>query len=96
MDGRREKRNPQKFRVLLANGEEPVAPACASTENVSANGVRVLTDRPWKLDTRVLVKSSMGELWARVTYCQRLPANTFALGLEFLTPTNAWVMRSSL
>ena len=93
MDGRREKRNPQKFRVLLSNGEEVVAPACASTENVSANGVRVLTDGPWKLDTRVLVKSPMGELWARVIYCQRLPANTFALGLEFLARTGVWTTR---
>ena len=84
MNGRREKRRPQKFRVLLSNGEEVVAPACASTENVSANGMRVLTNQPWKLDTRVLVKSSMGELWAKVIYCQRLPANTIALGLEFL------------
>jgi len=93
MNGRREKRRPQKFRVLLSNGEEPVAPACASTENVSANGVRVLTDGPWKLDTRVLVKSSQGELWARVIYCQRLPANTIALGLEFLGRTGEWTTR---
>jgi hypothetical protein len=87
MNGRREKRRFEKFRVLLSNGEEPVAPAHALTENVSANGIRAITDQPWKPDTRVLIKSSMGELWARVIYCQNLPAHTFALGLELLTPT---------
>jgi len=87
MNGRREKRRFEKFRVLLSNGEEPVAPAHALTENVSANGIRAITDQPWKPDTRVLIKSSTGELWARVIYCQNLPAHTFALGLELLTPS---------
>ena len=89
MNGRREERRLEKFRVLLSNGEEPVAPAYALTENVSANGMRAITDQAWKLDTRVMIKSSMGELWARVIYCQKLPAHTFALGLELLTPSKA-------
>jgi len=86
MNGRREKRRFEKFRVLLSNGEEPVAPAHALTENLSASGIRTITDQPWKPDTRVLIKSSAGELWARVIYCQNLPAHRFALGLQLLTP----------
>ena len=87
MNGRREKRRPEEFLVVLSNAWEPVAPAHALTKNVSANGIRAITDQPWKPDTRVLIKSSTGELWARVIYCEKLPAHTFALGLELLTPT---------
>src|SRR5262249_34455273 len=91
--GRRERRSPKKFVVLLSNGTKPVVAECASTENVSDNGVRVRTVRPWKQDTRVLVKSPLGELRAeaRVVYCQALPDTTFAVGLEFLAHTNAWI-----
>src|SRR5262249_54247290 len=91
--GRREKRSPKKFVVLLSNGAKPVVASCASTENVSDNGARVRTVSPWKQDTRVLVKSSLGELLARarVVYCRTLPDGTFAVGLEFLARTGAWV-----
>ena len=93
--GRREKRSLQRFVVLLSNGTQPVVAECASTENVSDNGARVRTVRPWKQDTRVLVKSSLGELRARarVVYCQILPDSTFAVGLEFLARTDAWGTR---
>ena len=65
----------------------------ASTENVSPYGVRVRTDRPWKLDASVLIRSSQGESWARarVVYCQTLKSHTFALGLEFLAHTGDWL-----
>jgi PilZ domain len=64
----------------------------ASTENVSSYGVRVRTDRPWKLNTRVLLKTSQTETWApaRVVYCRTLEAKVFAVGLEFLVPTHEW------
>jgi len=93
MDGRREKRRTKRFVVQLSNGTEPVVAECASTENVSANGARVRTARRWKPETRVLVKSPLGELRAeaRVVYCQTLPDTTLVVGLEFLARTNAWV-----
>jgi hypothetical protein len=95
MNVRREKRSPKKFVVLLSNGTKPGVAECASTENASDNGARVRTVRPWKQDTRVLVKSSLGELRARarVVYCQILPDSTFAVGLEFLARTDAWGTR---
>jgi len=90
--GRKEKRNPMKFVVLLSNGTKPVVASCASTENVSDNGARVRTVRPWKQDSPVLVKSLLGELLARarVVYCRTLPDGSFALGLEVLARTDAW------
>ena len=91
--GRKEKRSPQKFRVLLSNRDKPMLMVSASTENISDNGARVRTVRPWKQHTRVLVKSSLGVLLGqgRVVYCQALPDIAFAVGLEFLARTDAWV-----
>src|SRR5215813_6559576 len=54
--GRKEKRSPQKFRILLSNRDKPMLIASASTENVSTNSTRVQTIRPWNPNTRVLVK----------------------------------------
>jgi len=87
MDGlRKEERSPQKLVLLLSNAMKGVIAECVSTENVSGNGARVRTVRPWKQDTRVFVESPWRELRtpARVVYCQTLPDTTFAVGLEFL------------
>ena len=90
--GRREKRSPMRFVVLLSNKEKTVAAEC---EKFSDNGARVRTTQAWKQDTRVLVKSSLGELLAgaRVVYCRTLPDGAFAVGLEVLVRTQAWVTR---
>lgn len=88
---RKEKRNPEKFGVLLSDG---TVAEYVSTENVSSRGARVRTARRWEPDTRVLVKSTWYDLRAegRVVYCQPFPDTTFAVGLE-IAPTNAWVMQ---
>lgn len=94
MDGRKEKRTPRTLRVLLSSGTQPVVAEYASTENVSAYGVRVRTDRPWKKDACVLFRSALGEPWARarVVYCQTLKSHVFAVGLEFVARTGEWLM----
>lgn len=94
MDGRKEKRTPRTLRVLLSSGTQPVVAEYASTENISSYGLRVRTDRPWKPDARVLIKSTVGEPWARarVVYCQTLKSHVFAVGLEFLTRTGDWLL----
>lgn len=92
---RKEKRNPEKLQVLLSQMAEPLVRESASTDNVSSHGMRVLTYRSWKRDTHMIVQSPEGELWgrAKVIYCQTLPGNTFALGLEFVARTGGWIMR---
>ena len=95
MDGRKEKRTPRTLRVLLSSGPQPVVAEYALTENVSPYGVRVRTYRPWKLDSRLLIRSSQGELWAgaRVVYCHTLKSHQmFAVGLEFLAHAGDWLM----
>ena len=96
-DARKEKRNPQKRQVLLSPLEEPLVTEVGWTENVSPHGLRMLTEWPWPRDTQLTVLSSESELWerARVVYCQPLSGRLFALGLEFLTRTPEWIMRSA-
>ena len=95
---RKEKRNPQKRQVLLSPLEEPLVTEVGWTENVSPHGLRVLTEWPWPRGAQLTVLSSESELWdrARVVYCQPLSGNLFALGLEFLTRTTEFIMRSSV
>ena len=94
---RKEKRKSESLLVLLSRVKEPWLTEAASTENVSSHGMRVLTDRFWKRDTKVIVQSSEYELWARakVVYCQPFSDRTFAIGLELTARTGGWIIRSS-
>ena len=93
--GRRANRELQMFRVLLSNGQSPARAEFAWTENISTDGARVLTDRPWEAGGVILLNSSVGQLLthARIVYCQSLPLNKFAVGLEFYVRTKAWGVR---
>ena len=90
-ENRKEKRNPQKLQVLLSSAADPSSIESSLTENVSSRGLRVRTERPWTRDTLVIVLTWESKLWARarVTYCQPLPDDTFAIGLELLAQTGA-------
>ena len=92
---RRANRELQTFRVLLSNGQNPARAEFAWTENISSDGARVLTDQPWEAGSVILLNSSVGQLLtqARVVYCQSLPLNRFAVGLEFYVRTTAWGVR---
>src|SRR6266480_3371187 len=95
---RKETRNPEKLQVLLSQMAEPLLAESGSTDNVSSHGMRVRTHRLWTRGSHLIVQSSEGELWgrAKVVYCQTLPANTFALGIEFVARTGGWIIRSSV
>jgi len=94
---RKENRNPERLPVLISRMADPLLIEHASTENVSAHGMRVLTERAWKRDTHVIIQSSTNELWARgkVVYCQAFSDRTYAIGLELLARTGDWITRSS-
>ena len=83
---RKEKRHPARLSVLLSLVAEPMRTEPGSTENVSPHGLRVRAQRRWEPDAYVTVQSSECQIWARarIAYCQPLPRNTFALGLEFV------------
>jgi hypothetical protein len=76
--------------------DEPLVSELASTENISAHGMRVTTERSWNPGSLVLVKSSGGEFWARAraVYCQPNSPKGYAVGLDFFFTTVQWAMRS--
>ena len=84
---RQEKRHPKRFHLQISSTADFLAMESALAENVSSRGLRVRTGHSWKPGTQALVKSPVRELWvrARIVYCEVLPRNSFALGLEFLT-----------
>ena len=93
--GRTEKRIARAVAVELSPLDASLPPETTVTENVSPHGARVLTKQRWRPGERVLLKSVQGglRLQARVVYCQQLPNNAFAIGLELFAPTGEWGMR---
>jgi len=68
------------------------------TENVSSRGARVLSNRRWKTNDRLILATLAGSFCstARVTYCEGAPETGFAVGLELLDPTGDWLIASPL
>jgi hypothetical protein len=82
--GRSEKRIARAVAVEICLQDEPMFKERASTENVSAHGVRVLMNRKLQPGQRVLVISPQDDVrsQARIVYCQCLAERKFAVGLE--------------
>jgi len=87
-----EKRSARAVAVELSRPELSHATETAFTENVSLHGVRVVSKQPWRVGDRLLVKSLEGDFrsQAQVMYCQRLPNNALAVGLELFTRAEQW------
>jgi PilZ domain len=90
---RMEARIPTTVGLELSGLEEPPIYEITLTENVSRHGARVVTKRPWRPNDSVLVKLPQECLpsHARITYCQPLKGDEFALGLQFSIPVYSWI-----
>lgn len=64
------------------------------TENVSARGARVFSNRRWRPNDRLIIATLTGSFRAaaRVAYCENTPENGFAVGVEFLEPAGNWIV----
>jgi hypothetical protein len=82
---RMEARIPTRIELELSGPDEPLIYEITFTENVSRHGARVITKRRWSPNDRVLVKLPQERLssHARITYCQSLKGDEFAMGLQF-------------
>jgi len=91
---RMEKRVPMAIAVQLSGHINIQGTESTFTENVSANGARVYSVRPWRKNDKLYLASLPGGFrsLARVTYCQSLQGQGFALGLQFLEKTQGWVI----
>jgi len=82
---RMEARIPTKVGLELSGPDDPLIYEFTFTENVSRHGARVVTKRCWSPNDSVLVKLPQESLpsRARITYCQPLKGDEFAMGLQF-------------
>jgi len=82
---RMEARIPTRVGLELSGPDEPLIYETTFTENVSRHGARVVTKRRWSPNDSVLVKLPQESLpsRARITYCQPLKGDEFAMGLQF-------------
>jgi len=82
---RMEARIPTRVGLELSGPDEPLIYEITFTENVSRHGARVVTKRCWSPNDSVLVKLPQESLpsRARITYCQPLERDEFAMGLQF-------------
>ena len=80
-----EARIPTKVGLEVFGPDEPLIYEITFTENVSRHGARVVTKRRWNPNDSVLVKLPQEALpsRARITYCQPLKEDEFAMGLQF-------------
>src|SRR5216684_501554 len=86
--GRMEKRLPIAIVVRLAHALDPARNGAEMTytDNVSAHGARVVSNRPWQTGDVARVTSLKGDstLFGKVVYCQELADNRFCIGLNFV------------
>jgi hypothetical protein len=90
---RREARIPTTVGLELSGLDEPLIYEITFTENVSRHGARVVAKRHWRPNDSVIVKLPHECLpsRARITYCQPLKGDEFALGLQFSLPVYSWI-----
>src|ERR1700751_927767 len=91
---RKEERTKLEIELELATPHEPPVYEKYATENTSRHGARILTSKQWQPHEHVLVRLPFKNepLPAQVTYCDALPANTFAVGLKFSAPVHDWLV----
>jgi PilZ domain len=90
---RLEARIPTRVGLELRGPDEPLVYEITFTENVSRHGARVLSKRRWSPNDSVLVKLPQECLSsrARITYCQPLKGDEFAMGLQFSLVVYDWI-----
>ena len=94
---RMENRIPMEIGVYLEGNRQAPGAESTFTENVSANGARVVSARKWEPNDRLMLTSRNGEFRssARVAYCQPLQSDGFAIGVEFLETKGRWIVQNA-
>ena len=92
-----ERRIPAEIGLELASLNEPLIYEKAFTENASRHGARIVAKKPWRPNDHVVVRLPLGDgrSRARIAYCQALPGDAFAIGLQFSSVVHDWGTSSS-
>src|SRR5215469_1040879 len=93
IEQRVEARIPKRVGLQLSGPDEPLIYEITFTENVSRHGARVVAKKPWHPNDSILVKLPEESLpsHARITYCQPLKGDEFAMGLQFSIAVYSWI-----
>jgi hypothetical protein len=91
---RSEPRVPMEVAVRLTGDGLLPGTEATFTENVSSRGARILSSRRWKVNDHLTIATLTGSFrsTARVAYCLPQSQAGFAVGVEFLEPTDHWVV----
>ena len=94
---RTERRIPTEVGLEFSSLDEPIIYEKALTENASRHGARVVTKKHWRPNDHVLVRLPRwdGPSRARIAYCNALPGDACAIGLQFLSVVDDWVISRS-
>jgi hypothetical protein len=89
---RTENRTPLKVTVDLSSLDVRTPAQEGVTENISPRGARVLTNKPWKPNERLNLRSLLGNFRsrARVVYCVKVDNDQFAVGLQLFAAAGKW------
>jgi hypothetical protein len=89
---RTEDRTPMKVTVDLSSLDIRTPAQEGVTENVSPRGARVVTNKPWKPNDRLNLRSLLGNFRsrARVVYCVPVDDEKFAIGLQLFATAGNW------
>jgi PilZ domain len=95
---RREPRVPMEVGVQISGHAKLPGVETTFTQDVSSNGARVLSMRPWRPNDHLWIATLTGAFrsLARVAYCQPQRESGFAIGLEFLEPDGSWVVANAV
>jgi PilZ domain len=88
---RKEQRVSLKMFVKLSSPDNP-ASEIAPTIDISCHGARVVTQRKWRPNDQISVRSIRGNLYsrARIVHCQPYNDHSFVIGIQMYYPTGNW------
>jgi hypothetical protein len=91
---RKERRIPVEVELEISTPREPPVYENSATENASSHGARIISSTRWQPHEHVLVRLPFKNepSHARITYCDVLPTNAFAVGLKFSSAVDDWLV----
>jgi hypothetical protein len=91
---RKEERTKLEIELRLATPREPTFYEEYTTENTSRHGARIASSKRWRPHEHVLVRLPFKNepSRARITYCDALPENAFAVGLKLSSVVDDWLV----
>jgi hypothetical protein len=94
---RKEERTPLEVELELSTPREPPIYEKSPTENTSRHGARIVSRTRWHEHDHAVVRLPRRDkpVKARIAYCDVLPRDAFAIGLQFSSAVDDWLISDS-